>query len=179
MMAGGQAVQDWIVLGRIAGPYGIKGWLRVQSFTEPADNLAGYKPVWIGRSGEWKETTIRRFEAHGKGWVAQLKGCDDRNAAEALAGAEIAVPRQQLPALKPGEYYWTDLEGSVVYNRQGEFLGLVDRLLETGANDVLLVVPAEGSLDDQERLIPWVPDRYVVDVDLAAKRIEVDWEADF
>ena len=106
--------------------------------------------------------------------VIKLEGCNDRNQAEALVGAKIAVYRNQLPQLEgPGHFYWADLKGLQVVNTAGVELGVVDYLLETGANDVLVV---KG---DQERLIPYLWKQVVQDVDLSAKRILVDWDADF
>jgi 16S rRNA processing protein RimM len=111
---------------------------------------------------------------HGKGVVAKLKGCDDRDAAAALMGMNIAIRREQLPAATEGEYYWADLVGLAVSNLEGVSLGVVEQLLETGANDVLVVVQG-----DVERLLPFVQGQFVKEVDLTNRRIIVDWDPEF
>jgi 16S rRNA processing protein RimM len=162
-----------VVMGRIAGPFGIKGWVKVQPFTGAVDGLLGY-PVWwlLGRDGVWSERRLCDGTAHGRVLVARLSGCEDRDAAAGLKGAEIAVPRAELPRSAQGEYYWADLIGLEVANREGVRLGRVLRLIETGANQVLVL----GG--DRERLIPFI-EPVVVAVDLASGRLTVDWEADF
>ncbi len=169
---------ELIVVGRISGVYGIKGWVRVHSFTEPAANLFGYRDWMIRRGGQWQAIEIDTGREHGKGLVAHIVGIDDRNAAELIKGCELAVPRALLPALEQGQYYWYQLEGLTVL-AAGQCLGKVDHLLETGANDVLVIKPCQGSIDERERLIPWVQGQYVKQVDLEAKSIEVDWDPEF
>jgi 16S rRNA processing protein RimM len=119
----------------------------------------------------------------GKGLVAQLRGCTDRDMALRFARADIAVERSALPQLEQDEYYWHQLEGLRVYAKSGDgsrvLLGRVDHLVETGANDVLVVKPDTGSLDQRERLIPWVPDDVVLKVDLAQGEMLVDWDPEF
>lgn len=132
----------------------------------------------IRRQGEWQPLEFDDGQQHGKGLVAHIVGIDDRNDAELLKGCEIAVAREQLPALEAGEYYWHQLEGMRVESR-GCCLGRVDHLLETGANDVLVVKPCEGSVDARERLVPWVQGQYVLSVDLDRGVIEVDWDPEF
>lgn len=172
-------MEDWIVVGRFTSPYGIKGWLKLMSHTDPMDNIAGYEPVWVAEGNDWKPLALDRVQFHGKGLVAKIAGCDDRNQAEKFIGRDIAIKRNQLPRLPVGEYYWSELEGLDVYNQEGIFLGQVDHLVETGANDVLFIKPATGSTDDRERLIPYVPEHHVLDVNLENRRILVDWDADF
>jgi 16S rRNA processing protein RimM len=159
-------------MGRVAAPFGVKGWVRIQVFTEALDSLLDYPTWWVGREGDWHERQVEEADVHGRTLVARLAGCDDREAAAALAGAQVAVTRDALPEPEAGEYYWRDLQGLRVANLQGEELGTVSHLLETGAHDVLVV---EG---DRERLIPFV-DAYVVKVDLARGELVVDWGADF
>ena len=132
----------------------------------------------IRRRKQWEPVEFDRGQQHGKGLVAHIVGIDDRNEAERLKGCEIAVAREQLPALDAGEYYWHQLEGMKVESR-GCCLGQVDHLLETGANDVLVVKPCEGSVDSRERLVPWVQGQYVLSVDLDRGVIEVDWDPEF
>jgi 16S rRNA processing protein RimM len=169
---------ETLVIGRIVGAYGIKGWVKIHSFTEPAENLLGYRGWKIRRRDRWEEIEFDDGQQHGKGLVAHIRGVDHRDAAELLKGCDIAVPRSQLPALESNEYYWYQLEGLTVY-AGNTLLGRVDHLMETGANDVLVVRACEGSLDSRERLIPWLLGQTVRSVDLDAGRIEVDWDPAF
>lgn len=147
--------------------------MRVFSYTRPRDNIVHYQPWYLNQDGEWQEHELAEGRQHGKGVVARLAGCEDRDAASRFIGAEIGVRRKQLPAAQPGEYYWSDLQGLEVVTLQGESLGTVDHLLETGANDVLVVT------GERERLIPFVPGHVVDDVDLERGEIRVDWDRDF
>ncbi len=174
----GEDLTPELIVGRISGVYGIKGWVRIHSFTEPADNLFGYGDWKIRRRDQWEAIEIDSGREHGKGLIAHIVGIDDRDAAELLKGCDIAVPRELLPALEQDQYYWHQLEGLEVWTC-GQCLGQVDHLLETGANDVLVVKPCEGSIDSRERLIPWVQGQYVTQVDLEAATIEVDWDPEF
>ena len=169
---------DALVIGRINGVYGIKGWVRIHSFTEPAENLFGYRNWKLRRRDGWEAISIDSGKRQGKGLIAHIEGVDDRTAAEALKGNDIAVPLAELPELEGEEYYWHQLQGlSVVGN--GELLGQVDHLLETGANDVLVVLPCEGSRDTRERLIPWLRPDVIKAVDLQQQTIDVDWDPEF
>lgn len=163
---------EYVVVGRVAGLYGVRGWIRVESFTQPPENILGYAPWYLEIQGGWVPSEPADGKAHGKGMVARLAGCDDRDAAARLVGAAIAVRRGQLPEPGEGEYYWSDLIGLRVVNRQGVEFGRVASLMETGANDVLVV---EG---ERERLIP-VTAEALVGVDLEAGLITVDWDPDF
>ena len=151
----------------------MRGWVRVFSYTQPRENIVRYRPWYLHRDGEWQEHEIAEGRAHGKGVVAHLAGCDDRDQAASLIGTEIGIRREQLPAAAPGEYYWSDLVGLSVVTLDGELLGTVDHLLETGANDVLVV------RGEREHLIPFVPERIVAEVDLERGEIRVDWDKDF
>lgn len=164
--------KNLVVMGRIAAPFGIRGWVKVQTFTEEFDGLLAY-PVWhLGRGGQWREVAVLETDVHSKGLVVRLDGCNDRDAAAALKGLDVAVPREELPEAAENEYYWSDLIGLAVVNAQGETLGKVADVLETGANDVLVVE------DERERLIPFVA-QVILEVDLAAGQINVDWGADY
>ena len=167
-----------LVIGRIGGVFGIKGWLKIRSYTEPMENLLQYDNCQVkGRHG-WESIVIDAGKPHGKGLVAHIKGIDDRDAAEVLKGCDIRVPRSELPDLAETEFYWHQLEGlSVVCG--SELLGRVDHLLDTGANDVLVVTPCKGSRDQRERLIPWLRDSVVLGVDLVEATIEVNWDPEF
>jgi 16S rRNA processing protein RimM len=170
----GDASGRLVTLGRVTGPYGLQGWLKIHSDTDPRDNIVHYAHWWLGRGGRWERREVEAGRLHGKTVVAKLAGCDDRDAAAAMKGAEIAVRRSQLAAdLAPGEYYWTDLEGLRVVTIEGVALGRVDHLFETGANDVMVV---EG---ERERLLPFVLGQVVREVDLAGGVIRVDWDPDF
>lgn len=159
-------------MGRINAPFGVKGWVKIQPFSETPDALLDY-PVWqIGKGEQWREVEAEDAALHGGFIVAKLAGCNDRDAAFALRGQEIAVGREELPDTEEGEYYWSDLIGLAVINREGVELGKVASLMETGAHDVLVV---KG---EKEILIPFV-EVFVLKVDLAQGCIEVDWGLDY
>ncbi len=159
-------------MGRVSAPHGVKGWIKVQPFTQEIDGLLGYPQWWLGRDGEWRQHRIAEAAVHGALVLARVEGCTDREAAVALKGAEVAIPRCLLPENREGEYYWSDLLGMEVVNRRGEHLGRVAKVLETGANNVLVL---EG---EQELLVPFV-DSVILNVDLAGGRLSVDWELDY
>jgi len=162
-----------ILLGRVAGVFGVRGELKVVSWTEPRAALFRYQP-WILRVGAAeREVAGARGRETAKGIVATFPGVDTRDDAEALVGAEIWVPRDRLPPPAPGEYYWVDLEGLAVQTVDGVPLGTVSHLFDTGANPVMVVA------GDRERLIPFLTDRFVTAVDFDAGRIVVDWDPDF
>jgi 16S rRNA processing protein RimM len=163
-----------VIMGRIVGAHGIRGWVKIQPYTEYLDSLLDYQVWRLGDGqGQWREVKVAQCEAHSKTLVAQLPDCPDRNAAERLKGLLIAVPRSELPRQQQDEYYWTDLIGMSVVNEAGVHLGSVANLLETGANQVLCVA-AEGS----EILIPFVATA-IRKVELENKTIRVDWQADY
>jgi len=168
-----------VVMGRIAGPFGVQGWVKVFPYTEDVESLLDYPVWWLRKdedAGEWHEVKVTECRLHGKLLAAALEQCTDRTAALGLKGMQVAIPRSQLPKLpKSGKdgYYWADLIGLEVVNLQGEALGKVTGLLETGANDVLQVQAGE-----KERLIPFVG-AVIVKVDLQACRITVDWGVDY
>ena len=164
---------DLLVMGRISAPYGVRGWLRVTAFTETPENLLDYTPWYLDIRGEWRETQPLEGRSHGKGLVIRLPECSDRDAAAALSGTDIAIYRSQLPETDANEYYWSDLIGLQVVTMDDRSLGRVDHLLETGANDVLVI------RGDRERLVPFIQDEVIHSVDLAAGRIRVDWDPDF
>lgn len=162
-----------LVMGRIARPYGVKGWLHIATYTAQPENLLEYLPWYLHRQGRWQATELAAGRCHGKGLVVQLKGCMDRDAAEALKGAEIGVYRDQLPASGNDEYYWNDLVGLQVITKDNRVLGVVDHLIETGANDVLVV---KG---EQEYLVPFIQGQVVETVDLETREIRVDWDPEY
>ncbi|AMR68082.1 ribosome maturation factor RimM [Aquipseudomonas alcaligenes] len=177
-MSATPSVEDLIVLGKITSVHGVRGEVKIYSFTDPIDNLLGY-PAWtLKRDGEVKQVELVSGRLQGKILVAKLKGLDDREVARTFAGFDICVPRALLPDLDDGEYYWHQLEGLKVIDLQGQLLGRLDHLLETGSNDVMVVKPCPGSLDDRERLLPYT-EQCVQKVDLAAGEMRVDWDSDF
>ncbi|MGA9852730.1 MAG: ribosome maturation factor RimM [Gammaproteobacteria bacterium] len=162
-----------IVIGKIAGAFGVKGWVKLQSWTEPREKIIEYRPWLLECDGEWREWQVAEGHIHGKSMIARLDGITDRDQAAALMGTSIAVRRDQLAATRPGEYYWADLVGLEVRLSNERSLGRVRSLLATGSNDVLVV---QG---ERERLIPFIRGRVIKDVDLGLRVIRVDWDPDF
>jgi 16S rRNA processing protein RimM len=161
-----------LVLGRISGLFGVRGWVRVFSYTEPREAVLQYKRLLIGRNGSWQATLVAEGQRHGKSVIARFDGVDDRDQAAALIGAELGVARDALPEPEDGQYYWSDLIGMTVVHSDGTELGTIDSMLETGAHDVMVVV------GETERLIPFAMNEVVINVDLQEKRVDVDWEWD-
>ena len=166
-------------MGRIGAPWGVKGWVKVTSYTDPPENLLEYGKFLLTGArvcevgGKVVPVEIDDMRPQGKGLVAHIRDCDDRDASGLYTGGELWVARDMLPALEEG-YYWHQLENLAVLNLEGVLLGKVDHLLETGANDVLVVRDGQG----HERLLPYVP-QVVRKVDLSGGRIEVDWQPDW
>lgn len=161
-----------ILLGRISGVFGVRGEVKIESWTDPREAIFRYQPWTLVRGGVSSLLAGVRGRNHGNALVASVPGIDDRDRAQELVGSEISVPRSALPSPKPGEYYWVDLEGMGVQTVEGTVLGTVSHLFDTGANPVLVV---QG---DRERLIPFVAP-HLVSVDFDASRIVVDWDPDF
>lgn len=170
--------EEMIVLGKIVSVHGIRGEVKVYSFTDPLDNLLDYRRWTLKRGNEVRQAELVQGRVQGNVLVAKLKGLDDREIARTFADFEILVPRSELPVLDDGEFYWSQLEGLKVIDQNGQLFGILDHMLETGANDVMVVKPCAGSLDDRERLLPYT-DQCVQAVDLEAGEIRVDWDADF
>ena len=193
-----------IILGRITGVYGVKGWVKVFSYTDPIESIVDYSPWYIRaenrrpdnrKHAPWIKVKLKAGKRHAKTVVARLEHCNNRDEAMAYIGTEIAIKQQQLEKLKDkSEYYWRDLIGLRVINQQNVELGRVKSLMETGANDVLVVVSDMASEEKEpeekadaentdvkfrERLIPWTMNNAIIAVDLEQGVIEVDWDADF
>lgn len=167
-----------LILGRISSVFGIKGWVKVVSHTQPRENIFSY-PLWYvkkDKNSQWQEVSLESGKPHGKTLIAKLKSVDRREEAETWIGAEIAITRDMLPKTESDDYYWVDLIGLKVIGQNGEDFGQVNRLMETGSNDVLIV---KNEKTRQEHLIPWIPDQVILDVDLDAGTISVDWDIDF
>jgi 16S rRNA processing protein RimM len=167
-----QLEDDLIEVGHIIGAHGVRGQVKVFSHTDPRENLLTYSP-WIISQGGQQRTLEVSGKRQGKNVIASLEGISGRDQAMELTGANILIHRDQLPELEQGEYYWSQLIGLDVVTIDGEQLGQVDQMLETGANDVMVV---QG---ERERLIPYVMDEVVKSIDLLNRRVVVDWEADF
>jgi 16S rRNA processing protein RimM len=165
--------QKFINVGKISGVFGIKGWVKVFSYTEPTDNILNYSPWMLQKGNETKIVKVVSGKVQGKSVVAAIEGIDDRDVAATLMGWDILVEQSRLPKPVVGEYYWFDLVGLRVENTQGESLGIVDSLMETGANDVLLVK------SDRDRAIPFLQGQTIISIDLDAGLMIVDWDADF
>lgn len=164
-----------VLVGRIVGLYGVQGWVKVESWTEPRTQIFKYQP-WQLVVAPGQETEIEGVEGRpqGKGLIAKLPGVNDRDGAVAWVGQDIYVAREQLPTPGKGEFYWVDLEGLEVFTTEGAALGRVSHLFATGANDVVVVRNGE-----RERLIPFVQGIYVRSIDLSGGRMVVDWDPDF
>lgn len=171
------------VIGKITTVYGVKGWVKVHSYTEPMENLFGYTDFLIERNGSWSPVVFAEYKRHGKGLVARIDGVDDRDIAATFTRCNIAVRLSALPDLEEDEFYWHQLEGLKVLTTgpDGEslLLGIVSHMLETGANDVMVVCKCPGSIDKQERLIPYLPDQFIHRIDIEAGEIRVDWDPEF
>lgn len=164
---------DWIVLGRFGRVHGIKGFITIHSYTEPRENILNYSQLYARINSQWQPLEVTRIESTSKSILALIAGYTEREQAAHLTNIELGVPKDQLPRLADGEYYWHQLIGLTVVNQQGEKLGNVADLLATGSNDVLVV---QG---EKQVLIPFLPGRYVSSVDIDAGMIFVDWDADF
>jgi 16S rRNA processing protein RimM len=175
------SADDYLVMGRIVAPYGVKGWVKVHAYSDDKTALLAYPAWWIrpragkgDEKGGWREYAVEASREHGATLVAQLQGIDDREAAAALKGADIGLARTMLPAVEDDELYYDDLVGLVVVNRQGMALGKVARVQDFGAHPVLCIADESAV----ERMIPFVA-AYVDGVDVAAGRIDVDWQPDY
>ena len=162
---------NYVIVGKISTAFGVKGWVKVISFTDPIENLATLSPWYINS----KAIAIEECKKHGDTLIAKLTGCDDRDKALLLRGKEISILREQLPPLTNQEYYWHDLKGLRVFTTDGELLGTVDYLFETGANDVMAIKDEHN----KECYVPFLMDQVVKKVDLVEKIIEVEWDFDF
>ncbi len=161
-----------VTLGRVSGLHGVRGWIKVFSYTDPRQAIFGYAPWTLDKNGERRIVEADQTREHGNRLLVRLAGIDDRDQAACWVGAEILVERGRLPPTAANEFYWADLIGLNVVTTDGLELGRVERLLETGANDVLVVA------GDRQRLIPWLPDRVIAGVDLDAGQIRVEWNPD-
>ncbi len=161
-----------IIVGQFGHSYGIKGWLKVHSLTDPAENILQYLPWQIQHQTQWGLINVTHTKLQGNNILAKIAGCDTPEAAKLYANDPIAIEREQLPPLTEQEYYWTDLIGLKVINQDGVDFGVVDSLFATGSNDVLVV---NG---ERKRLLPYTA-AVIINVDLSKKILQVMWDADF
>jgi len=167
------ADQKQIIVGKISGVFGVKGWIKVFSFTDPRENIFNYSPWLLKKGSDCKTVKLVDGKLQGKTVVAQLDGFTDRDQAQALLGWDVLITQDQLPETGAGEFYWSELIGLEVENLQGIRLGVIDSLLETGANDVLII---QG---DRERAIPFIQGQAVIEINLNLGRMIVDWDSEF
>jgi|TARA_B110000438_G_scaffold277547_1_gene300282 16S rRNA processing protein RimM len=162
--------QETIILGRISGHYGVKGWVKIFSYTKPIEGILSYSECYIDGVNTFKSGRILEGRKQGKLIIVKLSGVNDRDTAEDYIGLNLILPADCLPKLDDGHYYWRELEGLSVVDMQSKKLGVVSKLLETGANDVMVI---QG---DNQILIPFVMHEVIKEVDLSEGRIVVDWE---
>ena len=172
---------ETLVVGRLTAVFGVRGWVKVRAYTEQVETLCSYQPWLIDTATGVKPIHIDQWRRQGDSLVAHIVGIDDRDIAQTWCGNDILVEKDKLPELKSDDFYWYQREGlSVISHYEGEQirLGTVKSLLETGANDVLVVKGDGESIDREERLIPYV-DQFVTSISMADRRIDVIWDPDF
>jgi len=166
-------------LGRVGSAYGVKGWFKLVSHTQPRENILTYRHFTGIINGSGRTLEMDEAKAHGKGLIAHIVGIDTPEDVRLVTGMDLMVPLSDLPELDTDDFYWHQLSGLKVINSAGQMLGKIECLMETGANDVMIVKPCEGSLDKHRRLIPWLPVQVVLKVDLDNDSVLVAWEADY
>ena len=164
--------QKKVIIGRFGAPFGVKGWIKVNYFTEPPTNIFDYKPWFLQTDTGWEPLTIEANKILGTKPLVRIMGCEDRDQASWYTYHDICIDQSILPKVPKGEYYWSDLIGLQVINQDHTELGVVDHLMETGANDVLVVK------NDRTRLIPYIS-HVILEVDLTKRRVIVDWDPEF
>jgi len=174
-----EAECEWLVLGEIGRVHGLKGWLKLISFTSPIENILDYSRFQAKVGGRPQELELDEHRRLNKALLVHFKGYDDPETARLLTGTELTIANEKLPPLERGEFYWHQLQDLRVINQHEQVFGRVSHLLETGANDVLVVKADSESIDDRERLIPYLIDSVVIEIDLESQTIRVNWEADY
>lgn len=169
---------EMIKIATLKKPYGIKGWLWVFSQTDERASIFQMQPWWMKTATGFKPLTVKDWRIQGQGLVACFNEVPDRNVAETMNGASIWVCKDHLPKLADDEYYWSDLIGLTVINEQGENLGIIKEMFETGAHEIISLKPTAQSIDNEPRLIPWHSD-VVLAVDLSAGTMLVAWQSDY
>lgn len=169
-----------VLLGCIGAPYGIKGWMKITTYTDSPESIFEYSPWLLEVAGEWREIEVAEWRSHGKGVVARLHESNGRDDAVRFTGCKIAVKAEQLEELDENNFYWRELIGMEVKNTKGYSMGHVDALMETGSNDVLQVkANIRDAFGKKERLIPLVDGDVIIKIDRETRVIEVDWDPDF
>ncbi len=173
-----------IIVGRVTALFGVKGWLKLHSYTQPITNLLQYKQqCFISVAGDWQPVSFDQGHRHGKGLVVHIKGCDDRDEGRRYIQSDLAIEAGSMPQLEQDEYYWHQLEGLQVWIQGSDgarqLLGRVDHLLETGSNDVLVIKSCQGSVDQRERMLPYRPNEVIKSIDLETGSMIVDWDPMF
>lgn len=167
-----KSTDEYIAVGKVGAPYGIKGWVKIHSFTDLSSTIFEYKPWHLGNDKDWQIAEVTDWREHGKGLIAKIVGYDTPETVRALTGKKIGIKNSQLPPLKKNQYYWRDLEGLTVINQEGKQLGKIIYLLETGSNDVLVV----KNENEKEHAIPYLPGKVIVSIDLEKGEMRVNWE---
>jgi len=163
----------YIIIGKLGKIHGLNGWLNLYPETKPADKILDYKPLYCMLLSEWQKINVDEIKPHGNHFLLHIQGIDNPEDAKKYVGKEIAILRDQLAKLRQGEYYWTDLEGVTVINQNNIELGTIDHLMETGSNDVMVVV------GKKRYLIPYIRKQVIIDIDLDTKIMHVNWDEDF
>jgi 16S rRNA processing protein RimM len=170
-------MSDMVVIGKIGAPYGVKGWVKITSYTETLEGIFDYQPWLLGNGQEYQ---IEHWRTHNKGVVAKLIGVESRDDADSIKNLDISIKAEQLPQLADDEFYWRDLVGMQVVTESGYDLGVVKELFETGANDVMLVkANPNDAFGQKERMLPYLYDQVIKEVDKQANLIRVDWDPGF
>ena len=179
MVSKSEADSEKVILGELGRVHGLKGWLKLISFTSPIENILDYSRFTAQVGGRSQELELDEHSRVNKALLVHFKGYDGPETARLLTGTELTIANEKLPQLEHGEFYWRQLQGLKVVNQTDQIFGRVSHLLETGANDVLVVKADSESIDDRERLIPYLLDSVVIEIDLENQTIRVDWEADY
>ncbi|WP_158527425.1 ribosome maturation factor RimM [Pelagibaculum spongiae] len=169
---------EMVVLGQIGAAHGLRGWVRVQTFTDDPETVFKH-PNWVlEKNGQRTQVKVESRRPSGKYYLAKVDCSNDCDQAKSLTGSNILIERRLLPNLDEGDYYWTDLEGLNVVTREGFALGKIHHLMETGSNDVL-VIRGQYKGERKEHVLPFLPDDVVLEVDLKAQQMTVDWDPEF
>ena len=164
---------DLIIIGKFGSAHGINGFVKIHSFTEPADNILNYQPWLVKQGKNWVSKTFDKVEKRNKFYIAKMEDCQDRNDAEKYVNCEIATHKDHLPKLNESEFYWHELIDMTVINKEQITLGKVTQVLQTGSNDVLII---DG---EKRHLIPFLLENFIIKIDRKKSEITVDWDIDF
>ncbi len=172
--------QQPVILGKVGASHGVKGWIKITAYTDSVKGIFDYSPWLLKENGQWREVKVADWRQQGKAVIALLDGVENREQAQLLTHCEIGVLSEKIQQLPEGEFYWKDLIGCEVTNTKGYNMGHVEQLLETGSNDVLHVkANIKDAFGKKERLIPFVPEQFIIEINVQEKKILVDWDPDF